>query len=410
MDNKEIVVTGERFIPEVRDEELEIEHLERYLCIRELVKNKVVLDAACGEGYGSHILSQTAKSVLGIDIDEETIQRARTKYGENEKLNYKQASVADLSIVPANSIDVVVSYETIEHIDEESQLKFLEEISRVLKTDGILVMSTPNKEEYTDKYQVKNKFHVKEFYVPEFIDFLSKKFQNIKIYNQYLEVASFIDCPNEEVKKIQYCINREIYETVAKYVIAIASNACLPEESIAIAFTHLRREYMPMMEELNYCRHEAIVCRKKAEKLDECLNENKLQREELDRRAIELEERMSLINELREKNICIEQVAKAQEVELERRAQELEHRMDEINRRDSELDEKKNEIKLLNEELERRAVELLNRMDKINEQGTTLEEMCNKNQKLEEKLESYKEIINKIKHRGLWERILNRFD
>ena len=248
MGNKEVVATGERFIPEVEDEELEIEHLERYLCIKEIVKDKVVLDAACGEGYGSWILSQTAKSVLGIDVDNETVQRAREKYGESQKLNYCQASVVNLSCISSGSIDVVVSYETIEHIDEESQLKFREEISRVLKPNGILIMSTPSKEEYTDKYGVKNPFHIKEFYVHEFVDFLRVKFRNIKLYNQYLEVASFIECPEEELSKIQYCVYRERYQAVAKYVIVVASNSSLPQESISMAFMHLRREYMPMME------------------------------------------------------------------------------------------------------------------------------------------------------------------
>lgn len=381
MADSEIIATGERFIPEVKDEELEIEHLERYLCIKELVRGKAVLDAACGEGYGSHILSQTAASVLGVDIDQATVQRAKDKYATGEKLDYKQASVTDLSFVPAGSIEVVVSYETIEHIDGESQIKFLKEISRVLKPSGILIMSTPDKKEYSDKYQFNNPFHVKEFYVPEFIDFLHMKFQNVKLYNQYLEVASFIECPEEKAEQIQYFIDRERYDTSAKYVVAIAGNAELPEQSIAMAFTHLRREYMPMMEELNYCRKEAIECRKKAEMLDECLNENKLNCEELDRRAEELNHRMDEINYRDKKIISLNEEIekKTQEIEqkeneigllkeeLDRRAMELEHRMNEINKRDREIGRYTNELKLLNEELDRRAVELEHRMDKINE-------------------------------------------
>lgn len=375
------IATGERFIPEVKDEELEIEHLERYLCIKELVRGKVVLDAACGEGYGSHILSQTAATVLGVDIDQATVQRAKDKYATGEKLDYKQASVTDLSFVPAGSIDVVVSYETIEHIDGESQIKFLKEISRVLKPDGILIMSTPDKKEYSDKYEFKNPFHVKEFYVLEFVDFLHTKFQNVKLYNQYLEVASFIECPAEKTENIKFSIDRKRYKAAAKYVVAIAGNAALPEQSMAMAFMHLRREYMPMMEELNYCRKEAIECRKKAERLDECLNENKLNREELDRRAEELNHRMDEINYRDKKIISLNEEIKkgAQKIEqkeneigllkeeLDRRAMELEHRMDEINKRDREIDQYTNELKLLNEELDRRAVELEHRMDKINE-------------------------------------------
>ena len=378
--NNVINATGERFIPEVQDEELTIEHLERYECVKELVRDKIVLDAACGEGYGSQILSRTAACVLGIDIDVETIDRARNKYGESKKLSYRQASVTDLSIVPSASIEVVVSYETIEHIDGESQIKFLDEIARVLKPDGILIMSTPDKREYSDKYHYHNKFHIKEFYVSDFLDFLHVKFQNVKLYNQYLEVASFVDNPDEVLERIQYCINREEYKAVAKYVIAVASNSGLPDQSIAMAYTHLRREYMPMMEELNYCRKEAIQCRRKVEKLDECLNENRLIHEEMDRRAVELNHRMDEIN-LRDREITrqknkinfMDQEIDRQKNEIsllkgemDRRAVELDHRMDEINLRNQEIDRQKNEISLLKEEIDRRAVELDHRMSEIN--------------------------------------------
>lgn len=389
-----IIATGERFIPEVKDEELEIEHLERYLCIKELVRDKVVLDAACGEGYGSHILSQTATTVLGVDIDQETVQRAKNKYATGEKLDYKQASVTDLSIVSTGSIDVVVSYETIEHIDGESQIKFLQEVSRVLKPDGILIMSTPDKKEYSDKYQFNNPFHVKEFYVPEFIDFLHTKFQNIKLYNQYLEVAALIECPEEKTEQIQFFIDRKRYEASAKYVVAIAGNADLPEQSIAMAFTHLRREYMPMMEELNYCRKEAIECRRKVERLDECLNENKLNQEELERREVELQKRMDLINELQKKNMIAEQAEKSQQAELERRAIELEHRMDEINLRDEEIkckdreiEQQKNQIGLLDEELDRRAIELEHRMDEINFRDKEIDKQRNELKLINEEMD-----------------------
>lgn len=437
-----IVATGERFIPEVRDEELEIEHLERYLCIRELVRDKVVLDAACGEGYGSHILSQTAATVLGVDINRETIRHARDKYGAGGKLDYKQASVTNLSIIPTGSIEVVVSYETIEHIDGESQVKFLQEISRVLKPEGILIMSTPDKKEYSDKYKFHNQFHVKEFYIPEFVDFLHVKFQNVKLYNQYLEVASFIECPEERTEQIQFFMDRERYEASAKYIVAIASNDKLPKQSLAMAFMHLRREYMPMMDELNYCRKEAIECRKKVEKLDTCLNVNKLNREELDRRAAELDHRMNEINNRDQKIIMLNEeinnkdqvigllngeidnrnqkiVSMNEEIgqkenevrllieELDRRAIELQHRMDEINNRDRKIDKQTNEMKLLKEELDRRASELDHRMNEINlrdrkidrqqnELKLSNEELGRRARELNQRMERINELQEKI--------------
>ena len=58
---------------------------------------------------------------------------------------------------------MVISFETIEHVDEAMQRGFLTEIRRVLKDDGILIISTPNKEVYSDQYHYHNEFHVKNF-------------------------------------------------------------------------------------------------------------------------------------------------------------------------------------------------------------------------------------------------------
>ncbi len=359
--------TGERFIPESNDEELEIEHLQRYYSIQAFVKNKTVLDAACGEGYGSYLLSLYANKVTGIDIDEKTVQHARDKYGESEKLNYVCGSVADLCMIKDHSMDVVVSFETIEHVDESCQTAFLADIYRVLKEDGILIMSTPNKAEYTDRYNFHNKWHIREFYVEEFVKFLNKKFSKVRLYQQYLEVASFLDCEEFGEDKIQYCINREKYNPIGKYVIAVAGNKELPQESISSVVMHHKATYLPTLDELNYCRHEAIVCREKVKNLDACLNENKLQKEELDRRAEELEKRMALINELQEKVGVLENGGKLKSEELDRREKELENRLTLINNLQEKVNLLENEENLQSEELVRRARELEHRMDKINE-------------------------------------------
>ena len=106
----DIIITGERFIPESNDAELELEHKERYYTATRFVENKVVLDAACGEGYGSCMLAQKAKSVIGVDLDAETVERAKKKYKDIDNLEYKQGSVADLHFIKDHSIDVVVSF------------------------------------------------------------------------------------------------------------------------------------------------------------------------------------------------------------------------------------------------------------------------------------------------------------
>ena len=71
--------TGERFLPGMSSE-LELEHLHRYLFAVQFAKGRHVLDIACGEGYGSFMLSQIARSVVGVDIDSKTIAEASSKY------------------------------------------------------------------------------------------------------------------------------------------------------------------------------------------------------------------------------------------------------------------------------------------------------------------------------------------
>ena len=163
--------TGERFIPQNNeDAEIYIEHYHRYLAAKPLVKDKVVLDAACGAGYGSFILSSEAKMVIGVDISEEAILHAKEQY-KRDNLTYLMNSIEEIE-VEDHSIDVVISFETIEHVEEELQHKFLKEIKRVLKKDGILIMSTPDREVYSQLVHYSNEYHVKEFAKIEYKQFL----------------------------------------------------------------------------------------------------------------------------------------------------------------------------------------------------------------------------------------------
>lgn len=242
-ENSRAIFTGERFVPEMDDLQLTLEHFQRYYSILPLVNNKRVLDAACGEGYGSNIIAYAAKRVTGIDIDRGAITRAAEKYSKPGKVDFFQQSVEKLSF-PDKCMDVVISFETIEHLPEAIQLQFLCETARVLKDDGILVMSTPNKEIYSDLHNYQNEFHIKEFYKKEFCDFLKKKFQNISLYNQYFETVSIIDsCGWWGDQKAIYRKDQE-YQRDGKYFIAVAGNTELPAEDI----THIYMNKFPQNE------------------------------------------------------------------------------------------------------------------------------------------------------------------
>jgi len=228
--------TGERFIPGVHAE-ITGEHLHRYYAILDLLKDKVVVDAACGEGYGSFILSQQAKQVYGIDIDKTSILRAQDKY-DGKNVSYANASIEKLPFED-QSIDVVVSFETIEHVNEKIQQQFLKEAKRVLKKDGILIISTPDKAHYSDKLNYQNEFHIKEFYFDEFQGFLSQWFSNVYLYNQGFESLSIISSQNQSNNGYHLLNQQASWKMNNKrYIIAICSNIELAEKDTILSLMH----------------------------------------------------------------------------------------------------------------------------------------------------------------------------
>lgn len=175
--------TGERFTPEcVR--EIAYEHWHRYAFAMAMVEGKQVLDAACGEGFGADLLASKAASVQAIDIDATSIEHARQRYGMKQNLDFQQADVTQLDALPSNSFDVIVSFETLEHVMEQDRM--LAGFYRLLKHDGVLLISTPDKKNYTDATGVVNPHHVRELYFDEFSALMDQHFQAKKIYTQKL--------------------------------------------------------------------------------------------------------------------------------------------------------------------------------------------------------------------------------
>ena len=172
--------TGERFIPGTHGE-IWIEHWHRYHFASRWVGGKRVLDLACGEGYGSALLARRASQVLGVDVSQQAIEHARRAYPRLANLEFKAGSCTAIP-APDASIDVAISFETLEHIAEQEQ--FVAELARVLKPDGVLIISCPNKAEYTDKRGTRNEFHVKELYRNELDAVVRKRFPHATWYGQ----------------------------------------------------------------------------------------------------------------------------------------------------------------------------------------------------------------------------------
>ena len=180
---KELESTAERVVPGKSDHIIFQEHTCRYIFASNYTKGKKVLDNACGTGYGAHYLLKSggAKEVVGVDISEDAVCYAKNGY-EGENISFVCADALNLPFLN-EYFDVIVSFETIEHL--QNHHRFLSECQRVLKKDGLLVCSTPNKKIYSP-YSEKplNPFHFREFYPEEFYELLSKYFTIIDLYGQ----------------------------------------------------------------------------------------------------------------------------------------------------------------------------------------------------------------------------------
>lgn len=186
----DVTFTGERFLPTCTGE-IAYEHWHRYAFARRFVVGKRVLDAACGEGYGTALLSKVASTVVGVDIDAATIAHARAHYGAGAPVTFVEGSCTTLPLTDA-SIDVVVSFETVEHLREADQSRMLLEFSRVLVPEGLLVISSPNKRLYSDERSYVNEFHLHELYRDSFSELLTPAFPAQRWYHQRVATWSGI--------------------------------------------------------------------------------------------------------------------------------------------------------------------------------------------------------------------------
>jgi ubiquinone/menaquinone biosynthesis C-methylase UbiE len=225
--------TGERLETFVLNETT-LEHLHRYAIAKELVKNKTVLDIACGEGYGSYLLADDSVTITGIDIDAETIEKAKIKY---KKTNLVFA-VGNVENIPATDAkyDVVVSFETLEHISNHDRM--LSELKRVLKPTGLLIISTPDKLNYSDKPNYKNPFHERELYKTDFQNLVSHYFKNTCYLFQQSGLSSIIVPQSSAGTPITYKGDFNHITTEndfgALYIIAIASDNPLPQLPLSL--------------------------------------------------------------------------------------------------------------------------------------------------------------------------------
>lgn len=177
--------TGERVIEGATPQRVWLDHVARYIFAGRYVKGKNVLDIACGTGYGLKILydAGVAKGV-GVDISTDTIDYACAEYGRTG-LEFKVGNILNIDF-SEDYFDVVICFETIEHV--QSQEKAFMELWRVLKPNGLLIISTPNRKMTSPGRSINespyNPFHAIEYFSNEFVSVLGNYFEILEVYGQ----------------------------------------------------------------------------------------------------------------------------------------------------------------------------------------------------------------------------------
>ena len=218
--------TGERMT--TASDGLEFEHLHRYCLARDLCRGLDVLDVASGEGYGSAILANVARSVIGVETDPGSVRHAQQAYSA-KNLRFVQGSGLDLPLDDA-SVDAVVSFETVEHIREHS--RFASEVRRVLRPGGRFIASTPNQNAARD--ELFNDSKLMESTAQEFEAFLHAHFANVVLLRQQSLLSSLIAAADRSLWHSYERGSQEYLEASgglarAPYLLGVASDAELPE-------------------------------------------------------------------------------------------------------------------------------------------------------------------------------------
>lgn len=168
----------ERIVPDDTERGIVALHLKRYAFAQPWCEGRRVLDVACGVGYGSAFLADTAASVVGGDVDEETIGYARSRYAR-DNVEFVVLDAAALPFDP-RSFDAVCSFETIEHLPDRDA--YLREVARVLRDDGTYLVSTPRVDVTNDAPA--NPFHHVEYSRADFETLLRRYFGTVELYGQ----------------------------------------------------------------------------------------------------------------------------------------------------------------------------------------------------------------------------------
>lgn len=296
----ELPFDGERYIPGLGGR-IAAEHLARYAFATQFIRGKAVLDIASGEGYGTAIMAEKAKNIIGMDLAANAIAYAKHKYA---KIRNVQFEVGDLAHLPfdTDTFDVIVCFETVEHVDDP--LAAINELQRVLKSNGLLIISTPNKENYSDRFNYDNPYHLKELAFSEFQDALNNTFKHTKLFGQFSGASSHVveidghgewKMPNNDFKMTYADVPKwterlDGVTATPMYFLAVCSNTTIDSNVENYAFFDAS-DWQVIDEE--------FLLRKTQSDLDTCANDLKARNSQLETTTQDLHNHKVEVNSLR---------------------------------------------------------------------------------------------------------------
>lgn len=148
-------------------------HIARYAAARPFCRGRRILDIACGEGHGARLLIDWgAREVIGVDASADAIASARRHFGSGNLLFEQCAADHIFDVVEKRPFDLVVSFDTIDHVDDVGA--FLTDIRKALSPGGQVILSCPNDGGYRESPPAGLPHHARRYRLSEFREVTEK--------------------------------------------------------------------------------------------------------------------------------------------------------------------------------------------------------------------------------------------
>lgn len=215
--------TQERWLPGYSADDTSKAHLNRYIWAAKYIRNRRVLDLACGSGFGSYHLAKNgrARKVIAGDNNKQTIKFCKARHSRLPNLEFEYMDAEHFSL--QEKIDIIVSFETIEHLKRPKL--FLQACSRCLSKDGIVFISTPVSR-YPVDIKPNNPYHRVEWNLLEFLKLMKLFFivQDVYIQPTIKPISASLSLYKKIIVKFNKFINRKEMNFVDLDIISIKDN------------------------------------------------------------------------------------------------------------------------------------------------------------------------------------------